>query len=307
MIMTNSNNYTKICPGGGLIIAWQLKNKRVLLVGGGNVAAGACRSLRPHRTDCPSAGRLINVKDADAHLTVLCPQGGLCAEMRFRIEDEKSVDVYLDKSYEGEQDIEGYDMVLTAIDDAETSRTICQVARKLRIPVNVADVPPECDFYFGSLIRRGPLQVMVSTGGKGPRLAANIRALIEEALPNDIGKAIENVGVLRSKLRRKAPEPQQGAKRMRWMIGVCDKWSTDDLATLSEEDMTAILQGWDENGKVYTPRQVRGISWNPWQSIVHARKSLFQQFPLAETISPWAGGMALGAATTLAIFSLRTR
>lgn len=44
--MSASNNggemYTKICPGGGLILAWQLKDKKVLLVGGGNVAAGTC-------------------------------------------------------------------------------------------------------------------------------------------------------------------------------------------------------------------------------------------------------------------------
>ena len=38
----SSDKYTKICPGGGLILAWQLKGKKVLLVGGGNVAAGAC-------------------------------------------------------------------------------------------------------------------------------------------------------------------------------------------------------------------------------------------------------------------------
>lgn len=40
------DKYTKICPGGGLILAWQLKGKKVLLVGGGNVAAGEwiCRT-----------------------------------------------------------------------------------------------------------------------------------------------------------------------------------------------------------------------------------------------------------------------
>jgi precorrin-2 dehydrogenase/sirohydrochlorin ferrochelatase len=43
------DKYTKICPGGGLILAWQLKGKKVLLVGGGNVAAG--ERCQPISTD----------------------------------------------------------------------------------------------------------------------------------------------------------------------------------------------------------------------------------------------------------------
>lgn len=285
--------YTKICPGGGLILAWQLKGKKVLLVGGGMVAAG----------------RLINVKDADAHLTVLCPRSGLCSEMKYRIDVEKSVDVYLDKSYDSPSDIEGYDMVLTAIDDSETSRTICHIARNLKIPVNVADVPPECDFYFGSLIRRGPLQVMVSTGGKGPRIAASTRAVIERALPENIGQAIENVGMLRAMLRQKVPEQKQGPKRMRWMINVCDKWSTDELAELTNGEMQTILEGWDE-GKAYTPRQVRGWRWVIVPRLGDIRKALFGTCPVVGYISPWLagfGGIVIGTASTLAIVSMRAR
>lgn len=231
--------------------------------------------------------------------------------MRYRIFEEKSVDVYLDKSYEGPQDVEGYDMVLTAIDDAETSRTICNVARQLRTPVNVADVPPECDFYFGSLIRRGPLQVMVSTGGKGPRIAATTRALIERALPQNIGGAIENVGTLRAMLRQKVPEANKGAKRMRWMIDVCDAWSTDDLASMTTEDMQVILKGWDEGGKVYKPRNVRGLSvvraYIP--SLDDIRSALFGTCPVVGYVSPWLaalGGLSFGVGSTLAIISLRT-
>lgn len=230
--------------------------------------------------------------------------------MKYRIDVEKSVDVYLDKSYEGPSDIGGYDMVLTAIDDAETSRTICHVARGLRTPVNVADVPPECDFYFGSLIRRGPLQVMVSTGGKGPRIAASTRAVIERALPGNIGAAIENVGVLRAKLRHKVPEQSKGPRRMRWMIDVCDKWSTDDLAALTPDEMDAILRGWDQDGKAYSPREVRGWTWAVVPSTAGIRKALFGRCPVVGSITPWvagAGGVALGSATTLALISLRTR
>lgn len=287
--------YTKICPGGGLIIAWQLKDKKVLLVGGGNVAAG----------------RLINVKDADGHLTVLCPSNGLCAEMKYRINVEKSVDRFIDRNYQSSEDLKGFDLILTAIDDAQLSRTICQEARSLKIPINVADVPPECDFYFGSLIRRGPLQVMVSTGGKGPRIAATTRSLIERALPISIGSAIEKVGILRAKLREKVPEPNKGAKRMRWMIDVCDAWSFDELASLTPEEMDKILTGW-EAGKVYKPRDVRGVSI--LRSFIPSKDSLYRILfgtcPVVGYVSPWLaglGGAAIGIGSTLAVISIRTR
>lgn len=210
------SKYPAIVPGGGLILAWQLKGKKVLLVGGGNVAAG----------------RLVNVKDADAHLTVISPRSGLSAEMKHRIDVEGIVDVYHDRSFGGEEDLydpEGklYDMVLTAIDDSDLSRSICEMARRLRIPVNVADVPPECDFYFGSLIRRGPLQVMVSTGGKGPKIANQVRVLVEKSLPENVGDAIAKVGELRAKLRQRAPEQKKSGKRMKWMIDVCEKWTCE--------------------------------------------------------------------------------
>jgi precorrin-2 dehydrogenase/sirohydrochlorin ferrochelatase len=230
--------------------------------------------------------------------------------MKYRIFEEKVVDVYLDQSYKGPEEIEGYDMVLTAIDDIETSREICRIAREKKIPVNVADVPPECDFYFGSLIRRGPLQVMVSTGGKGPRIAATTRAIIERAIPENIGKAIENVGILRAMLRKKVPEASKGAKRMKWMINVCDTWKTEELAEMTREEMEAVLKGWDEQGKIYSARDIRGWSWwaTPTRASIH--KFFFGRCPVVGYASPWLagiGGAFIGAATATTILSLSTR
>ena len=238
----------------------------------------------------------------------MCPASGLGAEMKYRIFEEKSVDVFLDQSFSSPDEVQGYDMVLTAIDDVETSREICKLAREQKIPVNVADVPPECDFYFGSLIRRGPLQVMVSTGGKGPRIAATTRAIIERALPENIGNAIENVGTLRALLRRKVPEVSKGAKRMRWMIDVCDTWKTDELAEMTRPEMDAILRGWDEDGKVYSARDVRGWTWWATPSQASVKKALLGTCPVAGYVSPWLaglGGVFLGAVSVTALMSLQ--
>lgn len=109
-------------------------------------------------------------------------------------------------------------MLLVAIDDHEESTNIWKLAKQRKIPVNVADVPDECDFYFGSVYRNGPLQVMVSTNGKGPRLASNLRKAITKDLPEYIGDSLDNVGILRAKVREMAPQktPAMTAKRMKW-------------------------------------------------------------------------------------------
>lgn len=227
--------------------------------------------------------------------------------MRYRIDEQGVVEVYHDRPFGGEEDLydeDGklYDMVLTAIDDADLSRSICQIARRLRIAVNVADVPPECDFYFGSLIRRGPLQVMISTGGKGPKIANQVRMLIEKSLPDNLGTAILKVGELRAKLRHRVPEQKQSGRRMKWMIDVCQKWSWDQLATMNEQDMDKILAGWDE-GRAPSYTEVKGVT-KAYAPDLHAwAKRFFGVCPVVGYISPWAAsslGFGAGIAATLA-------
>lgn len=110
-------------------------------------------------------------------------------------------------------------MVLCAIDDPEASSNIWKLCKEKRIPANIADVPPECDFYFGSVYRDGPLQVMVSTNGNGPKLASIVRKKVADAIPDNMGTAIDNVGNLRKKLREVAPNADEGPKRMKWYVG----------------------------------------------------------------------------------------
>jgi len=154
--------------------------------------------------------------------------------------------------------LDGMDMVLTAIDDVQQSREICALCRKLKIPVNVADIPPSCDFYFGSQIRHGPLQIMISTNGQSPKLANIIRKKIEKTIPEYAGDAIEKVGELRSKLRERAPGVggPLGKRRMRWMVDVCTSWEMEELALLDDEMMAKLLDdGWEKN-RVPNPQEL---------------------------------------------------
>ncbi|KAK5074895.1 Bifunctional dehydrogenase and ferrochelatase [Lithohypha guttulata] len=225
-------SYPEVQGGGSLILAWQIKNKNVLVVGGGEVAAG----------------RVLNLLNADARVTVVCPKEGLNDEVAFRIQQGQVQHlnrVFLPIDLEPEKNVA---MVLTAIDDPDASTRIWKYCKKVKVPANIADVPPECDFYFGSVHRDGPLQIMVSTNGNGPRLAAAIRRQIGDMLPAGTGDSIKKVGQLRRKLRRIAPGKgtEDISSRMTWMSKVCDQWSTEEFNAMDDEDMDELVSYYTE-------------------------------------------------------------
>ncbi|KZV61710.1 siroheme synthase [Peniophora sp. CONT] len=231
---------------GSLLVAWQLDGRTVLIVGGGEVASG----------------RIENVLAAGASITLVCPAAGLHPLTKDFLTRSTRI-THRDRNFEL-PDLDGVDMVLTAIDDVDVSRAIGTQCRERRIPVNVADDPSYCDFYFGSQIRRGPLQIMVSTNGKGPKLANIIRKRIEDAVPEGAGDAIVKTGTLRERLKERAPGVggDVGRRRMRWMINLCNQWDMDDLARLEEDQMDRLLdEGW-ENNRVPSSTEI-GLSRAP--------------------------------------------
>src|SRR5258708_4886249 len=280
--------YPYIESGGSLLLAWQLRGKRVLIVGGGEVASK----------------RLAKVLETDAYVTLVAPSEGLHPEVRYRIFSDPFTSkriTYHDRKFKfpdeplsastasefnpniGGGDLEGADMVLTAIDDVDISRSIYEHAHARKIPTNVADIPPSCDFYFGAQLRSGPLQVMVSTNGKGPKIASMVRDTIQEHVnsivePGGIGRIIEKVGVLRERLRERAPGVggEVSEKRMKWMVDLCDTWTLKELGLLDERMMDKLLdQGW-EKGRVPSFLAVGGLSGvsKDWKSRVGDRATL---------------------------------
>lgn len=283
--------YPLIVKGASFLLAWRLEGRRVLLIGGGLVASG----------------RLYYLLEAGAHVTLISPRAGLHPETAYRVNVSNADDIrWLDREYAGvdadDEQVDSYDMVLTAIDDVALSRTVCDACRRLRVPVNVADVPPECDFYFGSQLRRGPLQIMVSTSGRGPKIASLIRKRIEASLPANVERAIENVGVLRAELRKRAPGTggELGKRRMEWMIGVCDEWDLDELSEMTPGIRSQLLDdGWDQGGRVIKPKEIGATGakgW--WRKLVDGHK---------EAIGAGVGGLLLGAAIPSIAWYLRSR
>jgi uroporphyrin-III C-methyltransferase len=88
-------------------------------------------------------------------------------------------------------------LVIAATDDPAVNAAVYEAAVERNILCNSVDDPPHCDFYFGSVVARGDLQIAISTAGESPALAQRLRKEIDEQLPGDLGPWLAEVGQLR--------------------------------------------------------------------------------------------------------------
>jgi precorrin-2 dehydrogenase/sirohydrochlorin ferrochelatase len=138
----------------------------VVVVGGGQVA---------HR-------RVAGLVDARAHVTVVSPEVTPALEA---LVEPGSV-TWLRRRYE-RGDLDGAWYAVAATDDAEVNAAVFEDAEAAGVWVNGADDPAHCSFTLPSVVRRGALQLTVSTGGRSPALARWLR----ERLESEIGPEYE--------------------------------------------------------------------------------------------------------------------
>lgn len=98
------------------------------------------------------------------------------------------------------EDIDECDVVISAVNDREKSEEIFLLAKSKRKLINSADIPERCDFYLGSIVRKGNLKIAISTNGKSPTIAKRLKEILAEVVPMEIDKAIDNMSVIREKL-----------------------------------------------------------------------------------------------------------
>lgn len=77
-------------------------------------------------------------------------------------------------------DLQGAFLVVVATSSRSLNERIHREAQRLGILCNVVDVPDLCDFFYPSVVRRGDLQIAVSTAGQSPSLAQKIRQQLEK-------------------------------------------------------------------------------------------------------------------------------
>jgi precorrin-2 dehydrogenase/sirohydrochlorin ferrochelatase len=78
-----------------------------------------------------------------------------------------------------DQDIEGVFLAVVATASRSLNASIYREAQLRGVLCNVVDDPAYCDFYYGAVVRRGDLQIAISTNGQSPALAQRIRQQLE--------------------------------------------------------------------------------------------------------------------------------
>ncbi|KAM0271941.1 hypothetical protein ACHAQH_008879 [Verticillium albo-atrum] len=154
------------------------------------------------------------------------------------------------------------------------SSQISALCKRHRIPVNVVDAPQLCTFSLLSVHTDGPLQIGVTTNGRGCKLASRIRREVAAALPPDLGSACARLGDVRRRIQQEDHHAQADAdvdadgddsvdqtasfnklvteadldaaktRRMRWLSQVCEYWPLKRLATITDADVATVLESY---------------------------------------------------------------
>lgn len=106
-------------------------------------------------------------------------------------------------------DIAGAFLVVAATSSPALHASIYRQARRRAVLCNVVDDPEHCDFYYGAVVRRGALQIAISTGGRSPALAQRLKKQFERAFGAEYEEWMEEIGRIRKSLLAKKLSPER--------------------------------------------------------------------------------------------------
>ena len=106
-------------------------------------------------------------------------------------------------------DLGGAFLIVAATSSPSLHAQIYRQARRRGVLCNVADDPEHCVFYYGSVVRRGELQIAISTGGHSPALAQRLRKEMEKEFGAEYEEWLKELGKIRKRLFAKKITPER--------------------------------------------------------------------------------------------------
>lgn len=144
-----------------------LKHRRCLLVGGGDIAT--------------RKGRLL--ARAGARLCIVAPE--ISEELK-QLAEQGDGELHY-REYQSE-DLNDVVLVCSATDDHALNERISRESQARYLPTNVVDSPALCSFITPAIVDRSPLVIAISSGGEAPVLARMVRAKLETLIPKSYGR-----------------------------------------------------------------------------------------------------------------------
>jgi precorrin-2 dehydrogenase/sirohydrochlorin ferrochelatase len=165
----------------------KLESRKCLVVGAGKIGESKIGSL-------VEAGAQVHVVAREASLLIaeLADAGVITLEKR---------------SFEA-NDLDDIFLVIAATSVTSLNQTIFEEAQARGVLCNAVDDPDRCDFYYGAVVKRGDLQIAISTAGNSPALAQRLRQQLEVQFGPEYGEWLEQLGSVRKQLFSSEIDPE---------------------------------------------------------------------------------------------------
>ena len=168
-------------------IALVLDGKPCLVVGGGEIADGKLDALL-------LAGAVVTVVSPEVRPRI----AALAAEGRSRFTGGRTGRAISTATY----------LAIAATDDRPLNARVVTEARAAGILTQAVDDIPYCDFFAVAIVRRGDLQLGISTNGRSPAFARWMRERLDTELPAEYGDLLAVLGDVRETIKASRSDPR---------------------------------------------------------------------------------------------------
>jgi precorrin-2 dehydrogenase/sirohydrochlorin ferrochelatase len=176
-----------------------VEDRDVVIIGGGNVCARKAETMLRY----------------GARVTIVSPE--LTEEIEQWARDGA---VKIKRKPYDAADLDGATIVIASTDDQRVNEQIAADCRARRIPVNVVDVTPLCEFIVPAIVESGSIQIAVSTGGKSPALARTLKEDLQRMVGTEYAEVNDLLGSLRDAAKKVLPTDTD---RKRFFDGIIAK------------------------------------------------------------------------------------
>ena len=166
----------------------KLEGKRCLVIGAGKVG-------EPKIAGLIDTGACLHVVALEASEAV----HAWASAGRIKLELRAYVDT----------DLDGVSLSVVATGSRSLNESIYREAQRRGVLCNVVDVPDLCDFYYPAVVRRGDLQIAISTNGQSPSLAQRLRQQLERQFGPGYAPWVAELGETRKLVLASDLEPQR--------------------------------------------------------------------------------------------------
>lgn len=194
-----------------------IRGKRCLVVGGGGVGTRKAR----------------NLFRSGAAVTVVSM--GFSDDLRKMAETRQ---ITLEEREYRSSDLTGIFLVIGATSDPSLNKRIADDAAEKNMLCNIADLPRACNFILPSVVHRGDLTISISTSGKSPALARQLRKDLENRFGPEYSEFLLLMGEIRKKMLEESRDPDAHKALFRKLV------QEDLLALVAEnrvEEIDAML------------------------------------------------------------------